>query len=139
MLLHGDVRASRFSDEAIRDPRTVAARARVTVEPDEADRLARPRAPLHRARDGRDGRGSHDRGSRDDRPAARRGPLAPQSLVDKFTGLVTPPVGEVRGPRRLQRWVDGLDAVDDVSELAGALAGPRVALRSPHATLQLGR
>lgn len=123
MLLHGDVGASRFSDEAIRDPRAVELARRVTVEGDEAVDSLGPehRYTVHVAVETDDGR--RVEGAADDRPGGPTRPLPRQSLVDKFTGLATPSLGEVR-TRRLQALVDGLDDVADVVELTALLQVP---------------
>ena len=125
MLLHGDASAGRFSDDAIRDARTVELAQRVVVEPDEAiDALGAERRYTVQLSI-TTGDGTTISGEAGDRPGGPTNPLAPQSVVDKFVDLVQPLAGEAR-TTSLRSLVDGLDALDDVGELA-ALLGSDVA------------
>jgi 2-methylcitrate dehydratase PrpD len=120
MLLHGDVGADRFTEKAIRDAETVELARRVTVEGDESiDSLG----PEHRytvrvAVETKDGR--RVEGGAVDRPGGPTRPLSTQTIVEKFTRLANPRLGE-EGTLRLRELVDGLDDVADVGELVGLL------------------
>jgi 2-methylcitrate dehydratase PrpD len=123
MLLHGDVGAHRFTDEAIADPATVELAGRVRVLGDEAvDALGPEHRYVVRVRiETVDGRVVE--GKAEDRPGGPTRPLSRTDVVSKFTGLATPQVGATATAAILE-LVDRLEDLDDVRVLAAALSAP---------------
>jgi aconitate decarboxylase len=120
MLLHGDVGAHRFTDEAIRDPATVELAGRVQVVADEAvDALGPEHRYVVRVRI-ESGDGRVVEGAAEDRPGGPSRPLSRTDVVAKFTGLATPRVG-ASATSAILELVDGLEDLGDVRTLADAL------------------
>ncbi|HEV3213361.1 MAG TPA: MmgE/PrpD family protein [Acidimicrobiales bacterium] len=123
MLLHGDVGAHRFTDEAIADPATVELAGRVQVLGDEAvDALGPEHRYVVRVRI-ETGDGRVVEGRAQDRPGGASRPLSRTDVVAKFTGLATPRVGATATAAILE-LVDRLEDLDDVRLLAAALSAP---------------
>jgi 2-methylcitrate dehydratase PrpD len=120
MLLDGQVVAGHFTEQAIRDPRTLELAARVRVEPDEAiDELGPERRYTVRvAVATADGRVLTD--TAHDRPGSPALPIGRDRLEAKFRSLAEPVVG-ARRARELIAAVDRLEELDDVRALAALL------------------
>jgi 2-methylcitrate dehydratase PrpD len=121
MLWHGDVSADRFTEAAINDPDVIDLARRVRVVGDEhIDALG----PAQRYTVRIELRTSDDRivtGEAADRPGGPTRPLSPQTVRDKFDGLVSPILGE-RGANTVTDHVDRLETLNDVSALVAATA-----------------
>jgi aconitate decarboxylase len=122
MLLHGDVSANRFTEEAIAAPDIVALARRVSVQPDETIDALGPERRYTIRFELRTRSGEVLRGQASDRPGGPTRPLSGDAVRAKFFGLTTPLLG-AGAARQLHDAVDRLDELSDVGALVSLLRG----------------